>query len=320
MGASIDSGNVPVIARRQCSRLLFELYLIAQGDAVGAHRRDLRLQAGPAAINSTAVHGHQAEAAALVETQRINVVVCRNDPQPCAPLLPGQLPDRLDQRCARTTPLLIGVQSEDLALPPVERRHVGEHAQQVPVGGLGDKGRMIQGMNQFPQPGPPQTVVPGKKRLGSSLVGGLPRSDLHRLNITATEKGTIVLPARTFGVGDGPSALPQRLLRVKGITITSPDGTSGAAEGPDLVRALRALRRVLDRLGVRLGVNGARRDARGIGDSVRYRQGRVVYHLAGAGRPEQVSTLGDTPVSHVGTVDDQDQQYERWLHSRRTPV
>src|SRR5437016_9600553 len=98
MGASIDSGNAPVIARRQYSRLLFELDLIAQGDAVGAHRRDLRLQARPAAINSTAVHGHQAEAAALVETQRIDVVVCRNYPQACAPLLPGQLPDGLDQR------------------------------------------------------------------------------------------------------------------------------------------------------------------------------------------------------------------------------
>jgi hypothetical protein len=29
--------------------------------------------------------------------------------------------------------------------------------------------------------------VPGKKRLGSSLVGGLPRPDLHRVNITAAE-------------------------------------------------------------------------------------------------------------------------------------
>ena len=33
------------------------------------------------------------------------------------------------------------------------------------------------------------------------------------------------------------------------ITITSPDGTSWAAEGPDLFKALRALRRVLDPLG-----------------------------------------------------------------------
>jgi hypothetical protein len=36
------------------------------------------------------------------------------------------------------------------------------------------------------------------------------------------------------------------------IRITSPDGTSWAAEGPDLFKALRALRRILDPLGIRL--------------------------------------------------------------------
>jgi len=105
------------------------------------------------------------------------------------------------------------------------------------------------------------------------------------------------------------------------ITITSPDGTSWAAEGPDLFKALRALRRVLEPQGVRLGVNGARRDAWASGMQCDMGEGRVVYLLAEGqvGRPEQVSTLGDTPVSHVGTVDDQDQQHERWLQSRRTP-
>jgi hypothetical protein len=62
---------------------------------------------------------------------------------------------------------------------------------------------MIQGMNQFSQPGHPETAVPDKKRLGSGLVGGLPRSDLHRINITVSEKGTIVLSASTSGAGDG---------------------------------------------------------------------------------------------------------------------
>jgi hypothetical protein len=49
-------------------------------------------------------------------------------------------------------------------------------------------------------------------------------------------------------------------------------------------------------------------------------EGRVVYLLVEgkAGRPEQVSTLGPTPVSHVGTVEDQDRQHEQWLRSRRT--
>jgi hypothetical protein len=43
-----------------------------------------------AAINGTAVHPHQAEAAALVETQRITVVVGGNDPQAGAPLPPAR--------------------------------------------------------------------------------------------------------------------------------------------------------------------------------------------------------------------------------------
>jgi hypothetical protein len=97
-----------------------ELDLVAQRDPVGAHRGDLGLEAGPAAINGTAMHPHQAEAAALV--------------------------------------------------PPW---HVGKHAQQLPVGGLRDKRRMVQGMDQFPQPGRPETVVPVQERLGRSLVGGL---------------------------------------------------------------------------------------------------------------------------------------------------
>jgi hypothetical protein len=104
------------------------------------------------------------------------------------------------------------------------------------------------------------------------------------------------------------------------ITITGPDGTSWAAGGPDLFKALRALRRILDPLGIRLGVNGARRDAWASGMQCDMGEGRVVYLLVEgqAGRPEQVSTLGSTSISHVGTVDDQERQYERWLHSRRT--
>lgn len=102
------------------------------------------------------------------------------------------------------------------------------------------------------------------------------------------------------------------------LTITSPDGKNWAAEGPDLFKALRALRRILDPLGIRLGVNGARRDAWASGMQCDMGEGRVVYLLVEgqAGRPEQVSTLGSTSVSQVGTVEDQDQQYARWRRSR----
>jgi hypothetical protein len=82
------------------------------------------------------------------------------------------------------------------------------------------------------------------------------------------------------------------------LTITSPDGKSWVAEGADLFKTLRALRRILDPLGIRLGVNGARRDAWALGTQCDMGEGRAVYLLAEgrAGRPEQVSTLGPTPL------------------------
>ena len=96
------------------------------------------------------------------------------------------------------------------------------------------------------------------------------------------------------------------------------DGRSWAAEGPDLFKALRELRRILDPLGIRMGVNGARRDAWASGMQCDMGEGRVVYLLAEGqtGRPEQASTLGLTSIRHVGTVDEQDEQHGRWLHSR----
>ena len=43
--------------------------------------------------------------------------------------------------------------------------------------------------------GYPKTVVPGKKLPGRRLVGGLPRTDLHHINVAAKGKGVIGLPA-----------------------------------------------------------------------------------------------------------------------------
>ena len=56
------------------------------------------------------------------------------------------------------------------------------------------------------------------------------------------------------------------------LTITSLDGKSWSAEGPDLFKAMRALRRILDPLGIRLGVNGAP-GCVGIGDAMRHGRG-----------------------------------------------
>jgi hypothetical protein len=51
-------------------------------------------------------------------------------------------------------------------------------------------------MDQFPQTRHPETVVPGKKRLGRRLVGGLSRTNVHRTNLTAMEKRALALPFR----------------------------------------------------------------------------------------------------------------------------
>ena len=50
---------------------------------------------------------------------------------------------------------------------------------------------MIQRAGQFSQASHPETVVAGKKLLSRSLVGGFPRTDLHRINVTAMEQGMI---------------------------------------------------------------------------------------------------------------------------------
>jgi hypothetical protein len=104
------------------------------------------------------------------------------------------------------------------------------------------------------------------------------------------------------------------------LTLLSPEGESWVAEGPDLFKALRELRRLLDPLGIRLGVNGARRDSWASGMQCDMGEGRVVYILrrGQAGRPEQVPTLGEAVLTEIGTVKEQDEQYTRWLDSRRS--
>jgi hypothetical protein len=102
------------------------------------------------------------------------------------------------------------------------------------------------------------------------------------------------------------------------IALTDNDGNSWASEGPDLFEALRALRRTADPLGIRLGVNGARRNAWASGMQRDMGEGRFVYLLTEGetGRPPQVSTLGPASVAEVGSVKEQEEQHARWLSSR----
>jgi hypothetical protein len=103
------------------------------------------------------------------------------------------------------------------------------------------------------------------------------------------------------------------------LTLLSPGGGHWTAEGPDLFKALRELRRIVDPLGIRLGVNGARRDSWASGMQCDMGEGRVVYILreGQAAGPAQVPTLGTTALADIGTVEEQDEQYARWLDSRR---
>ena len=78
------------------------------------------------------------------------------------------------------------------------------------------------------------------------------------------------------------------------LEVTGQAGNSWAAEGPDLFETLRVLRRALDPLGIRLGVNGARRNAWASGMQRDMGEEQVVYPLTEgqSGRPPQVSHLG----------------------------
>ena len=171
--------------KRWRSGPFLEFNLVAQRDPVRACRRDLGLQPSAAVVDCAAVHGGQAETAALVEAQRIDVVVGGDEPQAGAPVLGRQLLYRLDERGPRPVPLLAGVHGENLALLPVPFRDIGEHSQQLPVVGLGQQRRILQRVEELSQAGDPGAEVPGEERPGGCPIGGLTRTDLHRITVTA---------------------------------------------------------------------------------------------------------------------------------------
>jgi hypothetical protein len=56
---------------------------------------------------------------------------------------------------------------------------------QVPGAGFGEEGRVVERIEEFPEAGGAEDVVPGQERPGRRLVGALPRADPHRLTVTA---------------------------------------------------------------------------------------------------------------------------------------
>jgi len=53
-------------------------------------------------------------------------------------------------------------------------------------------------MDQFPKAGRTDAVVPGQERLDRSMVGDLPRTDIHRITVTATQEAARAQPSRTW--------------------------------------------------------------------------------------------------------------------------
>jgi hypothetical protein len=101
------------------------------------------------------------------------------------------------------------------------------------------------------------------------------------------------------------------------LTLLAPHRT-WIAQGPDLFEALRVLRRELDPQAIRLGCNGARRNAWASGMQRDMGEGRGVYlcELGAPGRPPHWDTLGPAPLEEVGTVAEQDAFHARWLADR----
>lgn len=91
--------------------------------------------------------------------------------------------------------------------------------------------------------------------------------------------------------------------------------------GDDLFEALRALRAPLDRAGIRLCCNGARRDTWPSGMSRSMGGARKVYvNRPGrhARKEDLVPTLGEAPSETIGTVEEQAAAFQAWVTSPRT--
>src|SRR6188472_1247050 len=117
----------------------FEDQLVADRDAGVAGGRDLRL-APPRGRDLVGAYGREREAMALVEAQRGEVVVRRDQVQPRGARRAGGLGDRLDQRAADAAADRERVEGHELAVGAVER--VCGDAGTLAVG-LGDDGGQL---------------------------------------------------------------------------------------------------------------------------------------------------------------------------------
>ena len=157
MSASLRHGSST--GEHSCLKSFFEFQLVSQRDPV--------------------IFAHEAEAAALVKAQRIYIVVGGNELQAGAAVPHRQLLGRFDQGGSRPAPLPVCVKRQDLTPLPVRLRQVREYSQQVPIGIVGNKRRIVPGIDQVPQTSHAGALVPDQERLGSWHIGSLSRTDLH---------------------------------------------------------------------------------------------------------------------------------------------
>jgi hypothetical protein len=103
------------------------------------------------------------------------------------------------------------------------------------------------------------------------------------------------------------------------MTLRGSDGREWCSEEGDVFECLLTLRDDVERTGVRLCCNGARRDAWASGMQRDMGRGTSVYLLADVPRgtrPPQVDTLGSAPADAVVSVQEQRAWHSDWLESR----
>jgi hypothetical protein len=92
---------------------------------VSAHHRDLRLQSRPTVVDRARAQRRKPEAAALVEAQRVDAVVRRDQPRASAARRAGDPLDLGDQRGTEAVRLPVRVERQNLAVRAPD--HASEH-------------------------------------------------------------------------------------------------------------------------------------------------------------------------------------------------
>ncbi|WP_454857624.1 hypothetical protein [Promicromonospora soli] len=107
------------------------------------------------------------------------------------------------------------------------------------------------------------------------------------------------------------------------LRLENPGGSIWEVTDGDVWHALRALRSILDPLGVRLCCQGARVDAHVSGMSGSMSGGWLAYILRSWRAPRSrdlVNILDRAPLRKIGTVSEQDLYFERWLKRTWTRI